>query len=60
MKKDFNKFLSIESDKYKKFLKAYNYAMDATVKETHQAVEGMYHNLNTLQLTTMAAQLHNT
>lgn len=55
MKKDFNKFLSIESDKYKKFLKAYNYAMDATVKETHQAVEGMYHNLNTLQLTTMAA-----
>ena len=30
-------------------LKAYNYAMDMTRKEIHQAVEGMYHNLNTLQ-----------
>ena len=29
--------------------KAYQYAMDMTVKEIHQAVEGMYHNLNTLQ-----------
>ena len=29
--------------------KAYNYAMDMTVKETYQAVEGMFHNLNTLQ-----------
>lgn len=29
--------------------KAYEYAMDMTVKETYQAVEGMYHNLNTLQ-----------
>ena len=29
--------------------KAYQYAMDMTVRETHQAVEGMYHNLNTLQ-----------
>lgn len=29
--------------------KAYQYAMDMTEKETHQAVEGMYHNLNTLQ-----------
>lgn len=28
---------------------AYNYAMDMTIKEVHQAVEGMYHNLNTLQ-----------
>lgn len=28
---------------------AYQYAMDMTVKETKQAVEGMYHNLNTLQ-----------
>ena len=28
---------------------AYQYAMDMTVKETQQAVEGMYHNLNTLQ-----------
>ena len=29
--------------------KAYKYAMDMTEKEIHQAVEGMYHNLNTLQ-----------
>lgn len=29
--------------------KAYQYALDMTVKEVHQAVEGMYHNLNTLQ-----------
>ena len=29
--------------------RAYQYAMDMTVKETQQAVEGMYHNLNTLQ-----------
>ena len=28
---------------------AYNYAMSMTLKETSQAVEGMYHNLNTLQ-----------
>ena len=29
--------------------KIYQYAMDMTEKEVHQAVEGMYHNLNTLQ-----------
>jgi len=29
--------------------KAYKYAMDRTIKEVYQAVEGMYHNLNTLQ-----------
>lgn len=29
--------------------KAYGYAMDMTTKECYQAVEGMYHNLNTLQ-----------
>lgn len=29
--------------------RAYNYAMDMTEKELRQAVEGMYHNLNTLQ-----------
>ena len=28
---------------------AYNYAMDMTERELAQAVEGMYHNLNTLQ-----------
>ena len=29
--------------------KSYQYAMDRTKKEIHQAVEGLYHNLNTLQ-----------
>ena len=29
--------------------KAYQYAYEMTEKETQQAVEGMYHNLNTLQ-----------
>lgn len=29
--------------------KVYKYAYDMTEKETNQAVEGMYHNLNTLQ-----------
>ena len=29
--------------------KAYKYAMEMTIKEAQQAVEGMYHNLNTLQ-----------
>lgn len=39
----------INNDEYKYHKKAYQYAMDMTEKETHQAVEGMYHNLNTLQ-----------
>lgn len=41
--------LSIEDDWYKAYGKAYQYAMDMTTKECYQAVEGMYHNLNTLQ-----------
>ena len=41
--------ISINSDGYQNFPKAYQYAMDMTEKETCQAVEGMYHNLNTLQ-----------
>ena len=41
--------LSIEDDWYKAYNKAYQYAMDMTTKECYQAVEGMYHNLNTLQ-----------
>lgn len=41
---------SIEDVEYESYsLKAYNYAMDMTLKETHQAVEALYHNLNTLQ-----------
>ena len=39
----------IESEKYKINLRAYQYAMDMTTREVQQAVEGMYHNLNTLQ-----------
>ena len=41
--------LSIEEGWYKSYSKAYQYAMDMTTKECYQAVEGMYHNLNTLQ-----------
>lgn len=41
--------LSIESSLYKEQPKAYQYALDMTIKEVYQAVEGMYHNLNTLQ-----------
>lgn len=31
------------------FSKAYQYALDMTEREVYQAVEGLYHNLNTLQ-----------
>ena len=41
--------MSIEDKKYQKFNKLYNYAMAMTIKEVKQAVEAMYHNLNTLQ-----------
>ena len=41
--------LSIDADMYNKDSKAYKYAMDKTIQELEQAVEGMYHNLNTLQ-----------
>lgn len=41
--------MSIDDESYKTFEKAYDYAIDMTIKEVHQAVEGMYHNLNTLQ-----------
>ena len=42
--------LSIDDPDYKACSeKVYNYAMDMTIKEVNQAVEGMYHNLNTLQ-----------
>ena len=41
---------SIEDEKYKNIpSKVYDYAMDMTEREIYQAVEGMYHNLNTLQ-----------
>ncbi len=40
---------SIDDDYFKKMPKAYQYAIDMTERECYQAVEGMYHNLNTLQ-----------
>ena len=45
----YSKETSIEDDFYKSFPKAYKYAMKMTIRETHQAAEGLYHNLNTLQ-----------
>jgi ribonucleoside-triphosphate reductase len=44
-----NPSLGIEDEFFKKDEKVYKFAYDMTVKETYQAVEGMYHNLNTLQ-----------
>ena len=45
------KNISIDSNFYKDLNcpNAYDYAIDMTEKEIHQAVEGLYHNLNTLQ-----------
>ena len=39
----------IEDAEYLIYDKAYKYAYDMTVKETYQAVQGLLHNLNTLQ-----------
>ena len=39
----------IDAEIYKVADEAYQYALDMTTKECYQAVEGMYHNLNTLQ-----------
>jgi ribonucleoside-triphosphate reductase len=41
--------LSIEHGWYKADEEVYRYAMDMTERECHQAVEGLFHNLNTLQ-----------
>ena len=46
---DFTPERSIDWDEYKNYPEAYDYAIDMTTKECYQAVEGMYHNLNTLQ-----------
>ena len=45
------KNIAIDSNFYKDLNcpNAYDYAIDMTEKEIHQAVEGLYHNLNTLQ-----------
>ena len=41
--------MSIEDGSYKTFDEAYGYALAMTEREIYQAVEAMYHNLNTLQ-----------
>ena len=46
---EFSGDMSIEDESFKVYPKAYQYAIDMTEKECKQAVEGMYHNLNTLQ-----------
>ncbi len=43
-----NKEASIDSPVYKRFKRAFDYAMDKTTAELKQSVEGLYHNLNTL------------
>ncbi len=43
------KDIPINDESFYTYYGAYNYAIDMTEKETKQAVEGMYHNLNTLQ-----------
>ena len=45
----FSSDLSIDSFEYKKFKNAYSYALDSTKKESYQACEALFHNLNTLQ-----------
>lgn len=46
--KELSNDMPIESEEYKKNKKVYTYAMNMTIKEVHQAVEGLFHNLNTL------------
>ena len=44
-----NTSIAQDNNLYSQYNDAYQYAMDMTEKEIKQAVEGMYHNLNTLQ-----------
>lgn len=46
---EYNDTLSINDEKYTLQETLYSYALEQTEKELKQAVEGMYHNLNTLQ-----------
>ena len=43
------KDISISDKKYKKYKKAYQYAIDMLKKEIYQGCEGLAHNLNSLQ-----------
>ena len=47
--------IEIDNKIYTSNKNVYKYALEKTEKEIYQAVEGFYHNLNTLQLTNMAA-----
>lgn len=40
---------SIDWEGYKKYPKTYEYAIESLTEECHQAVEALYHNLNSLQ-----------
>ena len=42
------KEVGIDNPKYQKFERVFKYAMDKTKAELDQSVEGLYHNLNTL------------
>ena len=44
-----NDDMSIDDEKYLSEEKVYKYALKQTTKELNQAVEGLYHNLNSLQ-----------
>lgn len=48
-KYDTVKETSINDNRYKVHKKAYNYALDMVLQEMKQAVEGLFHNLNSLQ-----------
>ena len=41
--------LPIDNRNYRLYQSTYEYAMDMTQREVYQAIEAMYHNLNTLQ-----------
>lgn len=45
----YNDNLSIEDDSYKINSDAYQYALDMTEKETNQAAQAFFHNMNTLE-----------
>ena len=49
LSKDKRKELSIDDRKFYRDEDAYQYALEQTISELNQAVEGLYHNLNTLQ-----------
>ena len=46
---DFEETTPIDNERYKAYPNAYEYALNMTERELMQAVQGMYHNLNTLQ-----------